>query len=125
MSSREYLLLCNRNKELKSIFLTSFIYEEPNTDRSQNMIKAYRFLIHAEIEYYFESVIKNTANEALDKWQNDYEIKKPLLSILAFHNISFSNIPTRASEINSGNDLRFRIFKCVNAFKDIIKKIMA
>ncbi len=122
MHTDEYILLFDRNEELKSIFLTDFILEYPDTDRSQDMIKAYRFLIHAEIEFYFESVIKKVIKESVDKWLNNNEFKKPLLSILAFHNIKFNNIPTRASEINSGNDLTFRISRCVNDFKNIIKR---
>jgi hypothetical protein len=54
------------------------------TDRQNTRVLAYRVLVHAEIETYLEERVWAIGLDAVNLWKNNREMKKTLLSLLAF-----------------------------------------
>lgn len=53
------------------------------TKKQQDEIRSFLVLSHAEFEYYFEDVGKQTAKQALDRWLADHNHKSKVLLYLA------------------------------------------
>jgi hypothetical protein len=90
--------------------------------KSQDNLRAYRLLIHAEIEFYLENTVKKKVTKSIDNWKNHKKINKTLTSLLAFSTRNFQNIPGVFHEIPGRNDLNFRIQSVVRDFYLILKK---
>lgn len=56
------------------------------SDKEQDDIRAYLFLIHAELEYYFEEIARQKTDEALKKWIADHNYKSTILMSLSCFN---------------------------------------
>ncbi len=54
--------------------------------KEQDDIRAYLFLVHAELEYYFEEIARIKSNEALQKWIYNHNYKSTILMSLACFN---------------------------------------
>lgn len=121
MSSKFYKSILRREKVLRNKFINKRVYNKPQTMYSQDMLKSYRILIHAELENYFENFSVQIAEKALEVWNNRKYISIVILSILAYCEYDFKNIGKRLNEIDSGNDLNFRINKAISCFRENIK----
>jgi hypothetical protein len=86
------------------------------------MLMSFRILLHAEIEYYLEQLIIQKVNKAKEKWIKHKDCSSILLSLLSYTECSFSPIPTALGEINTGNDITFRVNKAVSTFITRIEK---
>lgn len=53
------------------------------TQKQKDEIRSFLLLSHAEFEYYFEDIGKQTAKQALDKWLADHNFKSKVLMYLA------------------------------------------
>jgi len=56
------------------------------SDKEQDDIRAYLFLVHAELEYYFEEIARQKTNDALQKWINNHNYKSTILMSLSCFN---------------------------------------
>jgi hypothetical protein len=121
MITKYYKFLEKRNRQLCYQFITPTVLRYPTSQLSQDKIKAYRLLIHAEIEYYIESIVRNKVDISLDSWNKHQKVNRILIALMAFNNREFSNIPENFDELSSKNDLNFRIHTIVNDFRNTIK----
>jgi hypothetical protein len=120
--SNSYKILQKRSKLLQKRFINSKVKKNPTGSYAQDMIRTYRLLLHAEIEFYLEQIIITKAKTSLNKWKNKNEPSNILLSLLSFTEINLPCIPKYLNEINSKNDLSFRINNTVNNFVAKIEK---
>jgi hypothetical protein len=121
MITKFYKFLEKRNKQLCDQFITPTVIRYPTSQLSQDKIKAYRLLIHAEIEYYIESIVENKIDISLDSWNKHQKVNRILIALMAFNNREFPNVPGNFDELTSRNDLNFRLHTIVNDFRNIIK----
>lgn len=56
------------------------------SDKEQDDIRAYLFLVHAELEYYFEEIARQKTDEALQKWIANRNYKSTILMSLSCFN---------------------------------------
>ncbi len=92
--SGEFVKLIDRVAELESKFCSHNTYEEAvAADKTvdvtevfcQDNLKAFRLLVHAEIEYYLEEMAKNVCGEALKEWVYDRKSSNIIISLVASH----------------------------------------
>jgi len=84
MASCYYITLKRRNSQLKKHFLTKSVYTYPSSKNSQDNLRAYRVLIHAEIEYYVETLVREKVKKSLDAWKQRHKTNKTLLSLMSY-----------------------------------------
>lgn len=120
MVSRYYRLLVNRNKQLCKRFLSRAVFSYPDTPLSQDKLRAYRLLVHAEIEYYLETIVNNKVQKSLAEWKEKSRGNIVLLSLLAYNKYEFPAVPNVIQNVTTKNDLNFRMHKIVKDFFDLI-----
>lgn len=116
-----YKILSKRSIALQKRFVNFRVRNNPTSSYSQDMIRTYRILLHAEIEHYFEQLVIYKINQAKIKWHTKNHVSPILLSIISFTECSFPSVPDSLAEVSSKNDLSFRINKAVNAFINSIE----
>jgi hypothetical protein len=122
MNSKKYNDLIRREIKLRKSLINKTVIHNPQTSLSQDRLRAYRLLMHAEIEYYFENIVIEKINNEKIKWDNKKIPSQTILSLLAYNECSFPKISSSLSDINSKNDKDFRINKAVGDYIGIIKK---
>ena len=89
MASQRFVLLENRSTELYNSFLKDIIaYDEDGildynlitTRENQDRIRAYKLLVHAELEDYFEYMIERKIDNSFEAYRNLKEVDRVLLS---------------------------------------------
>lgn len=87
-NSREYKRLLQRISTIEAGYFPPLKPKGNYTLKEQDDIRAYAFLIHAELEYYFEEIAREKSRETLNKWiaNNNYR-NSILMSLASFHNI--------------------------------------
>jgi hypothetical protein len=120
MASQYYRLLINRNKQLCRHFLNRAVFSYPDTPLSQDKLRAYRLLVHAEIEYYLETIVNNKVQESLSEWEEKSKINIVLLSLLAYNKREFPAVPSVIQGVTTKNDLNFRVHGIISDFFDLI-----
>lgn len=84
--SNRYRLLTHRVAELRARFLPRpFSPTGSYTDRVLDRARAYRLLVHAEIESYLEDRGREIALTVLQRWESDKKPRAVLISLLSFH----------------------------------------
>jgi len=63
------------------------------TDREKNLIRGYRLLVHAEIEYYFEAIAKEIVLSSQQKWVKTRKPSHILTALFAFTSNKNPDIP--------------------------------
>lgn len=83
--SNEYRLLERRVKELKNTLISDFITKDTldMNKKEIELARAYRLLVHAELEDYFESIAKKLINKATHKWRTKGKANITIVSLLA------------------------------------------
>ena len=71
-------------------------YSEPEIDRTI----AFRLLAHAEIEWYIEEIVVETANKVFSYWQHDRLLTRPLVAMVAYVGSYLGDVPTSLSSSN-------------------------
>ena len=80
---------------------------------------AFRLMAHAEIEWYLEQIVIETANKAFDAWEQRGLITKPLLALVAYVDVHLGVIAlTKSGE--APPDLATRVEKCKNRFNTYV-----
>jgi hypothetical protein len=74
MASQYYKILVKRNKQLCKHFLDKNVIAFPETQLSQDKLRAYRLLVHAEIESYLETIADNKVKKSLDNWEKNQKL---------------------------------------------------
>jgi hypothetical protein len=120
MASQYYRILVNRNKQLCRHFLGRAVFFCQNTPLSQDKLRAYRLLAHAEIEYYLESIVRHKVQKSLNDWKEKSKTSIVLLSLLAYDNHEFPPVPNTIQNVTTKNDLNFRIYRIINDFFGLI-----
>jgi hypothetical protein len=89
------------------------------THKENDLIRSYLLLVHAEIEAYFEDMVKAKAQKALDEWNRNRKSSRCLLGILAFsgNELNYDNLSKYES-----NKIDTRINRAVKHFQDSIEK---
>ena len=119
LSSR-YRRLRSRLRELRSHFLPrSFDPTGTYSERQIDRTRAYKLLAHAEIEWYLEEIVVETANTAFDAWQQRGVITEPLVAMVAYMENTLGAVPTTKS--TSQRDLNLRIEQSKNYFNTHVK----
>lgn len=96
------------------------VLSNPLTGRSQDLLRAFRLLVHAEIEAYVEQLVIRKAVDSLDLWRSGRKASKCLLSIVAFCEMELGAAPPHLAAIGPRNDLEERVNRATNTF---IKRI--
>lgn len=113
-NTNEYRLLEKRINELEESLIKEFISKD-TLDMSKKEIelaRAYRLLVHAELEAYFESIAKKLLNKAIQKWRTKKKANLTIVSLLAHF-----------KKIEKDDSLDTKVNKIVNDFSiEIIKK---
>ena len=78
------------------------------TKRQFDLARAFRLLVHAEIESYLENIAFDTASKAFDDWNQRQLVTEPLLALVAFVEGSLGDVPKTLSS-GSTRDLDRRI----------------
>lgn len=115
-------LLIRREKTLQKRLISNRVIKHPLTDLSQDMLRTYRLLVHAEIEHYLEKISIEAINKAKAKWNTHKKPSTALLTIVAYSNCNFPNVPSALSEISSKNDLNYRLNQAVNSCLGAVKR---
>ena len=111
MPSSEYRALRTRIGELRRYLLPKqFDPTGSYRPRQFDRARAFRLLTHAEIEWYLEQVVFETANKAYDIWSTRGLITEPIVAMLAYHEGQTSTIPETLSGAGPP-DLQNRIQK--------------
>lgn len=83
--SPEYRALQHRIVELRAHFLPQRFHPTGDyTDRQLDRTGAFIILAHAEIEFFLESIVVETAKNAADAWISRKLMTEPLVSMLAY-----------------------------------------
>lgn len=82
-NTKQYIELKRRIDYLISHNLPTSNPSGHYTKKQQDEIRSFLLLSHAEFEYYFEDLGKQTAKQALDKWIADHNHKSKVLLYLA------------------------------------------
>jgi hypothetical protein len=96
------------------------VFSYPDTPLSQDKLRAYRLLVHAEIEYYLETIVNNKVQKSLAEWKEKSRGNIVLLSLLAYNKYEFPAVPNVIQNVTTKNDLNFRMHKIVNDFFGLI-----
>ena len=105
-----YLLLQKRNTELKRALLPHKRSPTGNYKNSTyERALGYKLLIHAELEYYFEEVVKSIMKKAKDKWDSHHEATPTLVALMAYCTKSFVSVPEHTTDQNVSVDLNSRV----------------
>ena len=111
MSSSQYRALRTRIRELRLYLLPKqFNPTGSYSLRQFDRARAFRLLTHAEIEWYLEQVVFETANIAYDIWSTRGIITEPIVAMLAYHEGQTSTTPDTLSS-SGRSDLQDRIQK--------------
>jgi hypothetical protein len=96
------------------------VFASPNTQLSQDKLRAYRLLVHAEIESYLETIVGNKVQKSLTDWNKKSKVNIVLLSLLAYNSQEFPSVPNTIQNVTTHNDLNFRIHKVISDFSNLI-----
>lgn len=83
--SNEYRLLERRVKELKENLIKDFVEKDVlNMNKKEiELARAYRLLVHAEFEGYFESIAKKLIEKAIKKWRSQRKANLTIVYLMA------------------------------------------
>ncbi len=108
--TKHYSLLIKRNKELKKALLPQKHSPTGNYKKSTyERVLGYKLLIHAELEYYFEEVVKSIITNVKDKWDNQHEATPTLIALMAYCTKDFVSIPEHTTDQHVNVDLNKRV----------------
>lgn len=82
--------------------------------RALDFMRAFRLLIHAEFEQYFEDRVIDVADRAVQKWQNQKRTSKPLACLLANMTGELNCLPTK---LGTGTTITTLAHKCLAQFR--------
>lgn len=112
--TNEYRLLEKRLNELEECLIKDFMSKDTLNMSKQEieLARAYRLLVHAELEAYFESIAKKLLSKAITKWKTKKKANLTIVSLLAHF-----------KKIEKDDDLNTKINRIVSDFsKEIINK---
>ena len=113
-SSKSFRDLRARIRELRSHFLPKrFDDTGTYTKRQIDRVRAFRVLAHAEIEWYLEEIVVDTANKAFEAWKQHGRITKPLVAMVAYSNARLTAVP-KSKSLRNAPTLACRIEKSRN-----------
>src|SRR5581483_10138638 len=122
MSSARYRALSQRVKQLEKRFLPKvFSPTGQYSSRRIDMVRAYRLLVHAEIESYLEDQARNSTNDAFHKFQQDAKPRLIVMSLVCH----YANQPPSDNKLKAlfavgGNHAANAVHDAVTAFNAAI-----
>ena len=120
--STRYRELRTNINQLRRYFLPSkFSPTGSYTERQFDRVSAFRLMVHAEIEWYLELVVFDTANKAYDNWINRHLVTEPLLAMVAYVDSHLGSVPTSLPQ-TSNRDLDSRIWKSLDWFNSYVRE---
>ena len=91
------------------------------TSSTYEKVSGYRVLIHAEIEFYFEELIKAIIKKAYDQWVESNNVSRTLVALVAYCPKGFESIPERTTDRTAASDLKYRIKESRDYFNTYIR----
>ena len=120
-SSTKFRALRARIRHLRNHFLPKrFDPTGTYSDRQVDRARAFRLLAHAEIEWYLEEIVVDTANSAFLAWQQRRLVTEPLIALIAYTDSGIEPVPGTIP-LAGKRDLDNRIEKCRNQFNRYVK----
>lgn len=118
--SRRFRQLERRLEQLESLLpdiSPTGDYGEDEYDR----VRAYRLLVHAEIESCIEELAESVAHKAVSRWVTDGRARRPLLALLAFTEVNWPSAPSALTP--SRGELRERIERAKSMFTGSLRRV--
>src|SRR3954471_11309050 len=109
----------NREKELRDTFLPKPRLSLKYTRREQDLIRAYRLLVHAEIEAFIEERAEQTARRAVQLYRGR-KATRALLGLFAFEDRQSKELPETLDP--SEHKLLTRAHKALNRYGYVISQ---
>lgn len=110
--SEHYRLLIDRcNKLGKALLPRNYSPTGNYKESTYERVRGFKLLVHAELEYYFEELVKAMMENAKTKWYNNGEATKTLVALVAYCDTQFHAIPDKVNDQHAKEDLEFRIKK--------------
>lgn len=110
--SAKYKQLSKRISLIETNYLPAIKPRGNYTDKEQDDMRSYSFLVHAEIEFYFEEIARGTIIRALNRWKKDHNNKSHiLLSLVCF-----------CKETLTTPDITTRIHQACHYYEKVLKK---
>lgn len=124
VQTTDYYELENRLNDLERHLMPEVKYDGHYTAKELDYIRAYRLLVHAEFEHYFEEITKKIVTSSLRNWLENGEVNQTLLSILAFVKVDFGSFPDSKDDKKGEkfNSLEKRLRKATSNFMAIINE---
>lgn len=117
-----YRRLLANEKQIQKCFVTKTVLSNSTTPSSQNKLRSYRLLLHAEIEFYLESLILQTIDRARNEWIKSNKVPKCIASVLAFSKATFPNPPSHLADLSTDNDFPYRVHYVLAIFEKNVKR---
>ena len=122
MHTEKYIGLQRRLKKLREVYLPPhFSPTGAYKDSAYEKVRAYKVLVHAEIEYYFEETALIIASKAYKRWQTNKKASLPLLSLAVYYGGQYPQVPDTRTGNHSEEDLTFRIDKAYEEYNHLIR----
>ena len=90
------------------------------TERQFDRARGFRLLAHAEIEWYLEEIVFETANKAFDDWKQYGSVTRPLLAVVAYVDVHLGEPPITMQD-DTLRDLDKRVERSKNRFNTFAK----
>ena len=115
-SSRKYRDLRGRIRRLRiNLLPKKFDPTGSYTEREIDRTSAFSVLAHAEIEWYLEEIVFETANKAYGSWHQQGLVTRPLLAMVAYVDSHLGRVPQKFPT-GTSRDLDGRIKKSLDWF---------
>jgi hypothetical protein len=125
MASSRFLALSRRAQELRHRFIPK-IFSPTGTysKRQRDLARAYRLLVHAEIEAYFEDRARDVALKAARKFRIEGKPRVVVMNLIGFHSDSRNATPEKIIQSYSRgiNHLAESLDKAVESYMRMLSK---
>ena len=122
MHTENYIRLQRRAEKLRRVYLPSaFSPTGSYSDNVYEKVRAYKVLVHAEMEYYFEEIALLIAKKAYQKWQEKRKASTPLLAMVAYYSGNYSAAPDSHDGNRSDENIDWRINKAFADYNALVR----
>lgn len=112
-NSQRFHSMVENIEELKTIFCTENVMDNKENKKSQVMIRAYLFMVHAEFESFIEDILAEKVKEDMTEYKSNNTISRSLSAIAAF----FHSDNPSASFQNAGTTIETIVNKSTVEYK--------
>lgn len=122
MHTQNYIALKCRVEKLRKVYLPKqFSPTGTYNDVVYEKVRAYKVLVHAEMEFYFEEIALIIAKKAYAKWCKYRKASTPLMAIVAYYSGTFPSLPQTHTGNRSDEDIDWRINKAYTEYNSLVR----